>query len=201
MRDTTIPSQAPAARDGPSVDGRRRRGEDNRAKIVAALLSLVRDGDFTPGAEQVAARAQVSLRTVFRHFEDMERLYAEIVAPIEAELRTLAAQPFEAEDWRGKLAEIVDRRSTAYEAYTPLFRAAEVHRYNSPRLVEANVRFAAVSLMIIRGLLPADLQDGWLPAALEVLLSFEAWLRLRNQNLEVDAAREVLKTAVGKLTA
>ena len=50
------------------TDGRRRRGEDNRARIVAALVALVREDNFTPGAEEVAIRADVSLRTVFRHF-------------------------------------------------------------------------------------------------------------------------------------
>lgn len=198
MSDKTF--EPPGGAGPQSTDGRRRRGEDNRAKIVAALLALVHEGDYTPGAEQVAERAQVSLRTVFRHFEDMEQLYAEIVAPIEAELRGVAARPFATDDWRGKLAEVVDRRSTAYETYTPLLRAAEVHRYKSPRLVEANARFAFASRTIIRGILPPELQDGWMLGALEVLLSFEGWLRLRSQGLDVEAAREVLKTAIAKLT-
>ncbi|MFX8786073.1 hypothetical protein ABTM90_19835, partial [Acinetobacter baumannii] len=50
------------------IDGRRQRGQNNRARIVKAVLELTREGTFTPSAEQVARRADVSLRTVFRHF-------------------------------------------------------------------------------------------------------------------------------------
>ena len=55
-------------------DGRRRRGQDNRARIVAAMLEIIHGGELSPGAEQVAQRADVALRTVFRHFSDMDSL-------------------------------------------------------------------------------------------------------------------------------
>jgi AcrR family transcriptional regulator len=48
------------------------RGARNRAAIVAALLELVGEGELEPTAEQVAERACVGTRTVFRHFADME---------------------------------------------------------------------------------------------------------------------------------
>ena len=80
----------PAA--GPVTDGRRRRGLDNRAKIVAALMEIVRSGEVAPGAEQVAARADVGLRTVFRHFQDMDSLYSEVSALMEREFHAVAAR-------------------------------------------------------------------------------------------------------------
>ncbi|MFM8818949.1 MAG: TetR/AcrR family transcriptional regulator, partial [Phenylobacterium sp.] len=55
-------------------DGRRRRGLDSRDRIIAAMLDLAREGEVAPGAERVAARAEVGLRTVFRHFRDMDSL-------------------------------------------------------------------------------------------------------------------------------
>ena len=61
------------------VDGRRRRSLDSRARIVAAMLELVRLGNASPNAVEVAARAGVGLRSVFRHFKDMESLYVEIM--------------------------------------------------------------------------------------------------------------------------
>ncbi len=57
-------------------DGRRRRGLDNRGRIIAAMLEIIRRGE-TASAEQVAAQADVGLRTVFRHFQDMDSLYRE----------------------------------------------------------------------------------------------------------------------------
>jgi len=70
----------PATQQDPadSVDGRRQRGQDNRARIVAAMMDIVREGQIAPSAEQVAARADVGLRTVFRHFQDMDSLYREM---------------------------------------------------------------------------------------------------------------------------
>ena len=38
-------------------DGRRARGAENRRRIVAAMLELIGEGEISPGAEQVAARA------------------------------------------------------------------------------------------------------------------------------------------------
>ena len=42
------------------------------------MLELVRAGVIAPTAEEVAARANVGLRTVFRRFKDMESLYVEM---------------------------------------------------------------------------------------------------------------------------
>ena len=68
--------------DPPRTDGRVRRGADNRRKIVAAFIAFIREGKLAPTAEDIAARADVGLRTVFRHFDDMERLYGEIAVVI-----------------------------------------------------------------------------------------------------------------------
>lgn len=61
------------------VDASRRtrtdRGAQTRVRITHALLSLLAAGCAPPTARDVAQEAQVSLRLVFYHFDDMERLY------------------------------------------------------------------------------------------------------------------------------
>ncbi|WP_158595822.1 hypothetical protein [Oleomonas cavernae] len=79
--------------EAPLLDGRRQRAVDNRRRIVEAMLALVRAGDVAPGAEAVAAKAGVGLRTVFRLFEDMDSLYREIHSILYAELAPLVATP------------------------------------------------------------------------------------------------------------
>ena len=69
------PDEPPAQEER---DGRRLRSIDSRARIVKAMLALIEEGDMAPGAEAVAARAEVGLRTVFRHFKDMESLYRDV---------------------------------------------------------------------------------------------------------------------------
>src|SRR5260221_3651970 len=65
-------------------DGRVRRGERSGNAIVEALIELVGEGVLDPTAHQVAERAAVGIRTVFRRFSDMERLFAQVGAHLEA---------------------------------------------------------------------------------------------------------------------
>jgi len=182
-------------------DGRRRRGQDNKARIVAAMLAMVREGDLAPGAEQVAARADVGLRTVFRHFQDMDSLYREISASIERELALVIARPFKAQTWRERLIEMVARRAAGFEKVLPLQQAASASRHRSRFLAADHSRRVKLSREVILRQLPREVAaDRALVDALDLLLSVEAWSRLRiEQGLSPKAARETLTAAVGRL--
>jgi len=56
------------------LDGRKRRGERTRMSILQAALDLLQSGQLQPSAQAIAERAQVSLRAIFHHFGDLERL-------------------------------------------------------------------------------------------------------------------------------
>ncbi len=193
-----VSTPAPAA---PDADGRRRRSQDSRARIVQAMLELVRAGETSPPAELVADRAKVGLRTVFRHFSDMDSLYREMSAVIGAELQDVIAQPFKAQDWRGRVRELVQRRAAAYERIAPFRRAADVHRLRSRVLEADHARFAALAREILRRELPAEAAgDKARFEALDMLLSFEAWARLRrDQGLSAKRTIEALELAVAAL--
>ena len=55
-------------------DGRTVRAERTRQALVDSLLGLLDEGQMTPTAAQIAARAGVSERSVFQHFPDREAL-------------------------------------------------------------------------------------------------------------------------------
>ena len=57
-------------------DGRLLRTERSRQLIIEALHELINEGILVPTAQNVADRAGVGIRTVFRHFADMETLFA-----------------------------------------------------------------------------------------------------------------------------
>ena len=61
------------------VDGRVARSERTREAIAEALLELLEEGVLRPRAQEIAKRADVAVRTVFQHFDDMEGLYSEIL--------------------------------------------------------------------------------------------------------------------------
>lgn len=191
----------PSADDPEEQDGRRLRSQDSRKRIVQSLLELVRDGEISPSAEQVAARAGVGLRTVFRHFKDMDSLYAEMSQAIEAEVRQVVDLPFEAEDWRGRVLELIPRRAQVFERITPFRRAADAHRPSSPFLEAAAARLVAAQRSILLGLLPAEIAgEETLFEALDLLLSFESWVRLRrDQGLGVSQTRAVLDATVRRM--
>jgi len=65
------PGPAPVA---PSTDGRLARRDRNRAAVLDAMLALFTEGDLDPAPEQVANRAGISPRSVYRYFEDREAL-------------------------------------------------------------------------------------------------------------------------------
>ena len=183
------------------LDGRRRRGQDNKARIVAAMLDMVRDGELAPSAEQVAARADVGLRTVFRHFQDMDSLYGEMAVVIQGELADIMAQPFRSPTWRGRVLELIGRRATGFERIVPFQRASAVNRHRSKLLTARHDMVVTLSREIILRQLPAEVAaDRSLVEALDLLLSIETWSRLRyEQALTPKMARETLERAVRRL--
>ena len=57
-----------------SPDGRLARRDRNRTAVLDAMLALFTEGDLDPSPEQVAARAGISPRSVYRYFDDREAL-------------------------------------------------------------------------------------------------------------------------------
>jgi AcrR family transcriptional regulator len=165
------------------------------------MLELMRAGDVSPGAELVADRARVGLRTVFRHFKDMDSLYREMAHVIAAELREVASRPFKAETGRDRILELIERRSHAYEKIAPFKSASDAHRHRSPFLAAHDGQLAMQSREILTRLLPEDLaRDATKLEALDLLLSYEAWSRLRReQGLTPHRAREVLDAEVRRV--
>ncbi len=56
------------------VDGRTLRRTRNRSAVIVALLDIVREGNLHPGAAEIADRAGVSHRSIFRYFDDLDDL-------------------------------------------------------------------------------------------------------------------------------
>lgn len=185
------------------ADGRRRRGMDNRARIVAAMMEMVRADEVAPSAERVAARADVGLRTVFRHFQDMDSLYREMSLAIEAEVRAIVDQPLQSPTGPARVIELIGRRAQAFETIGPFRRASEAFRHRSKFLGGDYARMVIKLRMILERELPAEVAaDPMKLEALDLLLSFEAWARLRReQGLGLDQSKAVLESAVRAIIA
>jgi AcrR family transcriptional regulator len=187
----------------PMFDGRKVRRHKNRHRIVAAMLELVRAGAISPRAEEVAERAGVGLRTVFRHFDDMDSLYREMAEAMRQELQPIVSAPLGSPDWSGKLDEIVLRRAVLFERAMPFKNAADVHRHRSPFLRKDYETMRAAERDALETALPAALRKKReFFEALDQALSFSTWQHLRrDQKLTQDQARQTVEFAVHALVA
>jgi hypothetical protein len=113
-------------------------------------------------------------------------------------LRKVILRPFKSQTWRERVLEMIERRASAFEQVAPFRRAADAHRHSSTFLADHGNRLVSEGREILRRELPPErASDPATFETLDLLLSYEAWNRLRrDQGLSVRKAREVLETAV-----
>ncbi|HZM40506.1 MAG TPA: TetR/AcrR family transcriptional regulator [Acidimicrobiales bacterium] len=119
------------------TDGRAARAARTRDAIVDASIALVEAGDVRPTAPRIAARAGVSVRSVFQHFDDLPSLHTAVVQRVVERLSLLvvAVDPALARDAR--IDAFARYRAALLEAVTPFRRAAAVHGPFAPEIREA----------------------------------------------------------------
>jgi AcrR family transcriptional regulator len=160
------------------IDGRVQRSERSRKVIVDAMIALIEEGIYIPTAQQVADQAGISIRTVFRHFSEMEKLYAEI----DEVLRPAYTQRFISTEKTGSLEErilaLVETRVGAYVDILPLQKATAAILWRSEYFRQG---YAANQLALRKDLLQWLPELKSAPATLEAvdsLTSFEFFDRL-----------------------
>ncbi len=180
------------------ADGRVQRGARSRARIVDALSDLVLEGHPRPTAEQVAERAGVGTRTVFRHFDDMESLHAEMHARISEIALPLITRPDPTGSVSRRVAAIVEQRATLFERIGPFKRSSVINRWSSPFLQRGHADFARqFRLNLVAWLPELERAPQWVLEAADVLVSFETWDRLRSdQRLGRDRAADAVREAL-----
>lgn len=186
-----------------SEDGRKRRSERSREQIIEAMFDLVRQGELDPGAARIAEVANVSLRTVFRHFEEMDGLYQEMNRRVKAEVMHIVNSPFRSTNWQDKVRELVDRRAEVFERIMPFRVCGSIRRFRSDFLMQGHQEFVAMERSILLSLLPDPVRsDLALEAAFDSALGFGTWRRLRqDRGLSVDKSRETLRRLTEALIA
>jgi AcrR family transcriptional regulator len=183
------------------TDGRLQRSVRSRERILDSLCELVEEGDLRPTGQRVAERAGLSLRTVFRHFEDMEGLNREMHDRMERVLRPLAAGDSVSGSLVERVGGLIRRRTNLFEKGAPFLRAGAINRWQSPYLTEAHAADVRELRADLDRALPEVSRDSAeRQEALALVTSFEAWDRLRvDPKLGRDRAREVIIESVMSL--
>jgi AcrR family transcriptional regulator len=192
--------QVQVRQTGPQrIDGRNARSESSRARIVAAMLDLVGNGDVNPNAAQVAEAAGVGLRSVFRHFADMDALYREMGEVIEARVLPMILSPPVGETWKHRLADIAARRARVFETILPYRISANLKRFQSAYLMQDYRRMLQLEVTAIEAQLPSAVaRDETKSRAINAALSFQTWRLLRHDyQLPVEKALAVVRQMLG----
>jgi AcrR family transcriptional regulator len=176
-------------------DGRRKRSRSSRARVVAAMLDLVAGGEVAPTAAQVAETAGVGLRSVFRHFKDMDALYREMTEAIEIEVLPLMLHPLEGANWQERLFTLAERRARIFERIMPFRISANLRRFESAYLMEDHRRLLRLEAGALNAHLPEAVRaDDVAARGFAVILSFTTWRQLRHdQAVPADQARAVVR--------
>ena len=165
-----------------AVDGRHLRREQNREAVLDALLELFTAGFYQPGANEIAERAGISPRSLFRYFDDIDDLNR---AAIEHQLA--AVRPHFDIDiapeapTKVKIERVVEARVRLFEAIAPAARAARGYALSHPA-VAGNLRETRARLrdQVHRLFAPELEADGVaLLPVLDALCSFETCELLR----------------------
>lgn len=166
------------------ADGRRARSERSKAAVVDAMLGLARDGVYEPTSIQIAQRAGVTQRTLFRHFDTIEDIVVALV-----ERQTDFVIPFLLPmDRTGtvddRVQRLVDNRTSLYEAIAPIrrtgLRAAKQHEVIAEALALMTARIQAqLDELFENDFVGVDRRTRALVVdAIDTATSWEAWDRL-----------------------
>lgn len=142
------PADSPPADRSPSrgPDGRSLRRDRNRAAVIRAALELIREGDLDPPTAEIAQRAGVSHRSVFRYFDDLGDLVREA---INVEFAEAAAASTIHEFAKGTLQHRIDGIITArLTAYDHAYGASRVARLKSGRIPDIDPALTEITRLL-----------------------------------------------------
>lgn len=191
----------------PAADGRTARRERNRELVLDAALELFAEGMLQPGAAEVAERSGVSLRSVYRYFDDGDALIRAAVARSIEKVRPL----FELDRLgEGPLPERVERivagRVHLHGEVAPMVRATLQRAPTNAILRETHERNLAALRRQVEAMFAPELtalsaaERRAVTPGVDLLLGFESFDQLRRiRGLSPAETRRVLHTALGRL--
>jgi len=163
----------------PRPDGRVLRSQRSREAIINSAYEFMDDEGVIPTAQAVADKAGVTIRTLFRHFPEMDLLYRE--------MHKLTYERYSKEYDKGDRSGSLEERvlsavhtfTMAYSKQRSVFLVTKSMLRNSVFLQGNYSRVQkALSKRLLEWMpelseLPAEVHDG-----VDALLSFEFWHRL-----------------------
>ena len=188
-----------------NTDGRIARGERTREAIVEAHTALLQDGVLKPTGKLIAERADISLRTLWSNFKDLEAL---LVQTSRHWLDSDAALGVVI-DPGGPLQERIDlfctMRARRWEHLAPAARSAALGEPFSAALRRSRAEHVArvhadLETVFAREIAAAGQRGELLRTALFVAASWPSWSSMRDDlELDVETATSVVRSTLTAL--
>jgi len=165
----------------PKVDGRKQRSEKSRAAILAAIIELIEEGNLMPTAQQTSERAGVGIRSVFRHFADMDALYAEMNVHALKMFNTTFEVPVKVGTLEERIQHVVAQYHKGFEKNKNMLMTTMLRRASSELLIKQYMEGAALLSADFERRIP-EMSDMSETArhAIMAARSFSTYDRLRN---------------------
>lgn len=177
------------------------KGERTRRRIAEATLSLLIECDAPPTAHEIAARAGVSHRLIFHHYEDLDALHV-MVASLFAERfsKLVPLVPSEL-PLETRIERTANRRAALYEAVGNLGRNAAALAPSHPGVAQGTAATQRILIDFLEQTFAPELMRAGssgttgrkeLLATLDAVSSWPTWDRLRRvDGLSVASSRRV----------
>ncbi len=185
------------------ADGRALRAARSRQVVVETFLDLVGEGQSQPTAQQVSDRSGVSMRSIFRLFDDVDAMHSAAVATQIDRVVPLLVHIDSTGSLDRRVRALMDNRSSVFEAISPVRRLA-VRLASSSRPIQGDLALAndffrnqttEVFTQELAPMPPARRRDT--VDLLDALTSWETWERLRSaQGLPAERARRILVASI-----
>lgn len=184
-------------------DGRRLRAARNYEAVVSAVLDIARECPpkviYLPSAAEVAARAGVSERTVFRHFADLNALFVAAASRIRPIQETYIGPRPSSPRLAERIDELVRLRSRLFEEIAPVRRVAIHLSHTHPLLVEQLGQAFAAARAQVADVFAPELsrldakRRSLMLDALDIAAGWSTWDSLRTvQDSSAARARQVM---------
>lgn len=168
-----------------SSDGRVARGERTRSSIADALYELLADGAENPSGRDIAERANVSLRSVFQHFDDIEAVYGELVSRQHERVAPFLAPVNSEVPLNERIEKLIESRDAMFALAAPLRRSMGTYRgIKTSHTIRRAMTYLqrAQREQILQTFAPELNNNEQLLLQLEVCLSFETWNQYTSQH-------------------
>jgi AcrR family transcriptional regulator len=188
------------------TDGRNRRAAETRRKIIAAAKAMITETSVAPTVVGVAKRADVSVRSVFQHFHDVETLFVTVTDSIRADL-VLPELPSAGRPLAARIDDVVKAFAELFDKVVPL-RVAAGQFVDNPALTERSqqarteLREAIFEVFAPEFATLSEQAREQLADAMGSALSLDAWIVLRRRDgLSLERAVAVWRLTLTALLA